>query len=294
MREPCDPAGARRDETRRIHLHDDEVEATRSEVLEHRHEPWIDERRQRHDERVRGEDPSRNQADVAPRERRLDPGLEQRLDQAVPLLCTHARPQPPEDAAVADETDTVAALEVPRGERRRGAHRVVECAARLAAQIDEAVDEDDDVGVALGMALVDDEGLTPRRRAPVDRADPIACDEVTKVCVLDPVAGVPRHLVAGERLRLAGGDQALDGLQPRIRLQRQPLVEALLPRDDAKDIGRAQLDPPDVEDTPMRAAEHERHDSFLPRLEPQAEGALAVGYVEAVGQVEDDLEPSDR
>ena len=110
----------------------------------------------------------------------------------------------------ADEPDAVAPLEVARRERRGRADGVVEHAAAAAADVREAVDEEHDVGVALRVALVHDEALPARRRAPVDRADAVARDEVADVRVLDPVALRARDLAARERLGLERREEALD------------------------------------------------------------------------------------
>ena len=148
------------------------------------------------------EDPRRNHVDVAPRVGRLHSRLEHRLDEAVALRRAHPRLQPAQHAAEADEPDAVTMLEVPGRERRGGANRVFEHAPIRAAHVREAVDEEHDVCVPLGMALVDDEPLVACGGPPVDRSDPVARHEVPDVRVLDAVALRPRDLTAGERLRL--------------------------------------------------------------------------------------------
>ena len=111
--------------------------------------------------------PRRDHVDVLPRVAELDPGLEQRVDEAVALHEPAAGLEPAQDAAEGDEPDPVAALEVRLGERRRGPHGLLERAlVRRRRGLGEAVEEQDDVGVALRVTLVDDEA----RRAGRSRA----------------------------------------------------------------------------------------------------------------------------
>ena len=93
-------------------------------------------------------------------------------------------------------------LEVLRRQGSSGPDGLVEDAAIVAAHVSKAVDEEHDVGVALGMALVHHQPLPSGGRPPVDRPDAVAGDEVADVRVFDPVALRPRDLAAGERLRL--------------------------------------------------------------------------------------------
>ena len=195
VREPCDLAGAAPGpNAARIHLDDDEVEAARrrssSIVTNGDRRAASAPRRARSG---RGSEPG--WADVAPREGRLDArsrGASRSGGTAAPPM-----PGAASGGSRRSRRDRRGhGAQGSGGERRGGPHVLVERAARLAAEVDEAVDQDDDVRVPLGMPLVDDEGLTPRRRAPVDRATRSPADEVAEVGVLDPVAGMAGDLVA--------------------------------------------------------------------------------------------------
>ena len=149
-----------------------------------------------------GQDSGGDEVDVAPRVRRLDAGLDHRLDQPVALSHPHARLQPAEHAAEPDEPDSIATLEVARRQRGRSPDGLHEHAAVRAAHVDEAVDEQHDVRVPLRVPLVHHEALPASGGAPVDRANPVARDEVPDVGVLDAVALRASDLAARERLGL--------------------------------------------------------------------------------------------
>ena len=117
----------------------------------------------------------RDHVDVLPRVAELHLGLEHGVDEAVALLQPAPGHQPAEHAAEGDQSDAVAAVERHRGDgRRRRTHGAVERALLERACLGEAVEEDDLVGVPLGVALVHDQlarralarQLIERRRSP--------------------------------------------------------------------------------------------------------------------------------
>src|SRR5262249_42199802 len=90
---------------------------------------------------------------------------------------TGRRQQPVQVAAEADEADAVLPLEIAVGERRGRANREVERRLLMLTRLDEGVEEDDHVGVALGVRFVHPElaaargrGGAPARRAPAPTA----------------------------------------------------------------------------------------------------------------------------
>ena len=221
---------------------------------------------------LRREDSSRDHVDVAPRVRRLDARLEHRLDQAVALRRAHAGLQPPKHAAEADEADAVATLEVAGRERRCGSHRLLEHAPVGAAHIGEAVDEEHDVGVALGVALVDDEPLPTGGCAPVDRAHAVAGHEVADVRVLDAVALAPRDLAARERLRLHRREESAQRDRARVRLEADATSSSVSPRSRAGTRrARARSTSPELVDAPASCSAGRTASSrSSPAREPQA------------------------
>src|SRR4029078_11241950 len=113
-----------------------------------------------------------------------------------------------------DEADAILLLDVVRGQRARRLDGEVERAAGAVPGLGEGVEEDDDVGVPLGMRLVHPRLAAARGRAPVDATDAVAGDERAQVGELDPVAAHARGLAAGERLGLERPPAALP-LPPR-------------------------------------------------------------------------------
>ena len=116
----------------------------------------------------------RDHVDVLPGVAELHLGLEHGVDEAVALLQPAPGHQPAEHAAEGDQSDAVAAVERHRGDGRRRPHGAVERALLERACLREAVEEDDLVGVPLGVALVHDQLAPPGARAPVDRAQAVA------------------------------------------------------------------------------------------------------------------------
>ena len=88
------------------------------------------------------------------------------------------------------------------GERRGRADRQVERALVAAPRLGERVDEQDHVGVPLGVALVHPQVAAPRARPPVDALQRVARRPRPDVGELDPLALRPRDLVARDDLRL--------------------------------------------------------------------------------------------
>ncbi len=99
-------------------------------------------------------------------------------------------------------------------ERRGGADGAVVRAPPLRPHLGERVEEEDDVGVPLGVLLVDPELAAQRARAPVDAPDAVAGLPGAKIGELDPFAAHARDLVAGEDLRLERRARA-SGASPR-------------------------------------------------------------------------------
>ena len=279
-----------------IDLDDRDVVAAGAEVGDRRHEARVDERRQRQDERLRRKDAGRDDVHVAPRVRRLDAGLEQRLHEPEPLGRPHRRLQPTEDAAEGDETDPIAPLEIARRQRGGCAHRVVERAPVVPTDVQEAVDEDDDVGIPLGMPVVHDERAHPTRGcAPVDRAQPVARDEVTDVGVLDPLPLHTGDLAAREYLRLArrgrsrGAGRLAD--TPSGAVSASTLCSHTTMR---RKLRQRSSSAPTSYSPQREQRSGTRSSPLLARREPEGNRVDAVDDLDAVGKVEKELEPVDR
>src|SRR6185312_2688913 len=145
---------------------------------------------------------------------------------------------------------------------------IVEDAAIVVANVGEAVDEEDDVGVPLGMALVHHQPLPTGRRPPVDRADAVAGDEVANVRVFDAVALRSRDLAAGERLRLDRRQQSAERERLRVRLQTMGGWNAALPGDEAPRVSRPDPNRSEVVHAPAKAANGEVEFALLACLQP--------------------------
>ncbi len=210
-----------------------------------------------------GKDAGRDEVDVTPRVGGRDACLQHRLDESVALGRSHAGMEPAEHAAEPDETDAVAPFQVARRERGRRSDGVLESAASVPAHVPEAVDEEHDVCVAFGVALVDDEPLPASGGAPVDRANTIARDEVANVGVLHAFPLYPRDLASGECLRLERCEDGMQRDRARVRLQSVRMVDAALPCDETKCVARADVDAAEVEDSPARTAQSELEVSRL-------------------------------
>src|SRR5205823_1925990 len=185
--------------------------------------------------------PAREHVDLLPRVAERDLGVQQRLDDPVALHEPGAGTEPVEDTTEVDEPDPVLLEEVALRERGRGADRLVERSAVASACVDETVEEEDHVGVPLGVELVDPELAAPGARAPVDPSDPVTRDELTQVGELEPLALGTRDAVAGEELRLAGRDQLAQLLGPRIAAEDGAAIERLLPDEQPRRIPGAHV-----------------------------------------------------
>src|SRR5262249_62284407 len=165
----------------------------------------------------------------------------QRLDDPVSLHETGTGLEPVEDAAEVDEPDPVLLEEVALRQGCGGTDRLVEGSSVVAARVDEAVEEEDHVGVPLGVELVDPELTAPGTGAPVDPSDPVTRDELPKVGELEAFALGARDPVAGEELRLAGADELAQLFGPRIDAQDGALLDRLLPDEQPSRVADAQV-----------------------------------------------------
>src|SRR5439155_17329077 len=93
------------------------------------------------------------------------------------LRRTGRRQEPVEGAAERDEAHAVLLPEVASRERGGASKRIVERACARLTELREGVEEDDDVGVPLGVVLVDPELPAPRAGTPVDAAGAVARHE---------------------------------------------------------------------------------------------------------------------
>src|SRR5581483_12449955 len=98
----------------------------RAEVEQGGDAALVEERADGDHERLRRERSRGDDVDVLPRVVEPDLGVQQRLDDAVELRDPGAREQPAEDAAEADEADSVASADVMASQRRGGADGQVE------------------------------------------------------------------------------------------------------------------------------------------------------------------------
>src|SRR5205085_9662066 len=149
----------------------------------------------RENERLRRQRPARQDVDLLPGVAERDLGVQQRLDDPVALHHLRSRTKPVEDAAEVDETDPVLADEIALAQRRGRTNRLVERSGAATARIREAVEEQDHVGVSLGVELVDPEVAAARAGAPVDPPDPVAGSERSQIRELEPLALLPRDAV---------------------------------------------------------------------------------------------------
>src|SRR5438105_5841074 len=114
--------------------------------------------------------------------------MEQRLGDAVQLVAAALRWEPRRGGAVADESDRVSTPKMSLGERQGGGGGAVEHVRRRPVRRREGVEEEEDVGVALGVVLVDVDRPATRRRRPVAAADAVTALELAAVGELDAVA----------------------------------------------------------------------------------------------------------
>ncbi len=152
---PVRPVASARRERHRRDLDHGHVESAAPEIGERGERTVVQQRGERHDERLRGKRSPRDDVDVLPGVAEHDLGVEQRVDDAVALHDPGRRCQPVEDPAEDDEADTVTVGEVALGERGGRTDREIERPCVLPASLDEGVEEDDDVRVALRVELVD-------------------------------------------------------------------------------------------------------------------------------------------
>ena len=161
------------------------------------------------------------------------------------------------------------------------------------ARFGEGVEEDDDVGVPLGVRLVDPRLAPPRGRAPVDAANAVAGHERPQVGELDPLAADARCLAARERLRLERAQQAVELLAARIDLQRPRQLELLLEDEQPEAVLRAQEEVADQIGAPALATQRIRELRLVAVVEPQEPRVRGLGR-EPVREVEQQLQLRDR
>ncbi len=284
---------SRNDERDRRDLDEGEVEAARAQVHQRARGAVVEQRRQRDHERLRRERPRRDDVEVLPCVVEDDLRVEQRIDDPVELRHAGRGQQPVEDAAEADQADAVLVLEVVLDERGRGAHGAVERGLVLTARLRERVEEEDDVGVALGVKLVHPQLAAPRARPPVDPPDAVSGHELTQVGELDSLALLARDQVPGEDLRLERAQELLDHLGTGIDLERKLEVEAALVAEDAEAVVRDQ--PHRAEDVRAPALAGEAVlELALSARNPQGDGVLAVRERQALGHRQPQVELLDR
>src|SRR6478609_1334322 len=151
--------------------------------------------------------------------------------------------------------------------RSRRPHREIERPVTADPDVGQRVEEEDDVGVPLGVLLVHEQLATAGARAPVDAAHPVARLPVTDVGELDSVAARARELVADEDLgveRLEEGAQRLDA---RVHAQRLSPADSGLPRVEAEPVGCTYEDWAEHECAPALASHVELECARLARLE---------------------------
>src|SRR5436190_10418300 len=178
---------------------------------------------------LRRQRPARQDVDLLPGVAECDLGIQQRLDDPVALLQLRSGTKPVQNAAEVDEANPILADEIALAQGRGRSDRLVERSRAAASRIGEAVEEDDHVGVPLGMELVDPEVAAARAGAPVDSPDPVAGGERPQIRELETLALLPRDAVAGEELRLTRSDQLAQLLGSRVDAKRFCPVERLLP-----------------------------------------------------------------
>src|SRR5439155_1078980 len=169
--------------------------------------------------------------------------------------------------AEAHEPDPVALAEIPRRQPLSRAQGGVEGASPSTARFCEDVEEDDHVGVALRMMLVDPELTAAGACAPVHVPDPISGDELTDVGELDPLRLLARHMVSRKDLCLRRPQQGTHGLLRRVHLERPaPVAHSLVP-EHAERIVRTEVDPPERERTPADTTKSQMQATFFSRDE---------------------------
>ena len=177
----------------------------------------------------------------------------------------------------------------------RGAHGLLQRALLGGPCLREAVEEDHDVRVPLGMPLVDDERPAAGSRPPVDRADEVARAR-RGAC---PRTRAPRHGAARPPspwrpacARVTRSRRSRSGR--RVDLQRTPAVDASLEADETDPVARPEPHVAELDRRPARAAQAERELALLVGGEPQRDGVAAFGDLDPLGEREPHLEPVDR
>ena len=228
-----------------------------AEIEQRGDRPLVEEWRDGNHESLRRQRAGRNDVDVLPGVAELDAGLEQRVDQAVSLDETAAGLEPTEDAAECDEPDAVAALEVPAGERCCCSHRAFECAVCFVASpgLGEAVQEEDDVGIPVGVSLVDDQLAAASTGSPVDRAKPIAGHEAAGIGELEPLGTNTGDEVTRRELCVKRCHEALQEFRARVDVQPVLAEDTALPDEHPDAPTRAQADIAQLDRAPAFTAE---------------------------------------
>src|SRR4029077_5334326 len=156
--------------------------------------------------------------------------------------------------AEADEADPVLPLEVEVRECRGSANGAVVRAPPVRAHLSERVEEEDDVGVALGGLLVDREPPAQPARAPVDAPDPVPGLPRAEIRELDPLAAHARHLIAREDLGLERRHEGAKRLFARIDAQVLRFSHVRLPGAEPENVAGANQQRADRERSPALAA----------------------------------------
>ena len=151
----------------------------------------------------------------------------------------------------------------------------------LAACLRERVDEQDHVGVALGMALVHPELAAARARAPVDALERIARCPEPHVGELDPFALPARNLVPREHLRFARlqdpPQRVLAGIDADLGRAR----ERSLGDEQPQRVARAEIHRAEQVPAPALRPKRQLELAPLAASEPQAACRVAVRDLEA-------------
>ena len=247
-RRPPPASGRRRDVDHR------QVEPARPERRQRSERAVVGEGRQRKDEGARWECARRDHLDVAPRVARDHLGVDQRVEHAVGLRAPGRRKHPAQDASEADDADPVAAAQVGGRQRRRRPDGQVDRNRRLC----ERVEEEDDVGVPLGVVDVRVEGAAPGAHPPVDAPQPVAGLVPPHVGELEALSRRAARVRPDRGLRADGPRRLPDRLDLRMHPDLERCLDGRVPDAQAErlanpDVGR------DDESSPPIARQVERH-----------------------------------
>ena len=144
------------------------------------------------------------------------------------------------------------------------------------ACLGERVDEQDHVGVALGMALVHPHLAAARGRAPVHALQRVAGRPRPHVRELDPFALAARDLAAREHLRLARLQDPSQCVFARIDANLRRPREHPLGDEQAERVAGAEVDRAELMGAPALCAQRQLQLAPLAAREPQAVRTLAV------------------